>query len=126
MSSRDIAALLPDVAAMASAMLAECERQGLHVIVACTYRSNEEQAALYAQGRTKGGAIVTYAKPGQSKHNTRQALDIYPITNGKLTGTSNPTERDIWQQLGRIGKAAGFEWGGDWHMQDLPHFQTKG
>jgi hypothetical protein len=39
----------------------------------------EEQAALYAKGRTSGGRIVTKAKPGQSYHNYGLAFDWVPI-----------------------------------------------
>ena len=48
------------------------------VFLTCTYRSNEEQAALYAQGRTTAGKIVTNAKAGTSKHNKKpsEAFDI--------------------------------------------------
>jgi len=40
--------------------------------------------------------------------------------------------RALWEQLGEIGKAAGFEWGGDWGKTasklgwDCPHFEIKG
>src|SRR3989304_316651 len=52
----------------------------------CTYRSPAEQAQLYAQGRTKPGKIVTYAKPGQSKHNVMpsNAFDIAFNLHGRL------------------------------------------
>ena len=48
------------------------------VLVTCTHRSNQEQADLYAIGRTKPGRKVTNAKPGQSKHNDlpSKAIDI--------------------------------------------------
>lgn len=48
------------------------------VILTCTHRSNQEQADLYAIGRTKPGRKVTNAKPGQSKHNKlpSDAIDV--------------------------------------------------
>lgn len=126
MPSRKIDDLRPDVASMARVMLARCDAEKLPVVVACTYRSIEEQAALYAQGRTTPGRIVTNARAGESAHNTRQALDVYPLHNGKLAGLDNPTGRALWARLGAIGKAAGFTWGGDWRMRDYPHFEFKG
>jgi peptidoglycan L-alanyl-D-glutamate endopeptidase CwlK len=46
--------------------------------ITCTYRSNDEQNALYAQGRTAKGAKVTNAQAGQSPHNYKPsaAFDI--------------------------------------------------
>ena len=46
-------------------------------ILTCTYRSNEEQAKLYAKGRTEAGKIVTQIKSG-GKHNQSpaEAFDI--------------------------------------------------
>jgi peptidoglycan L-alanyl-D-glutamate endopeptidase CwlK len=38
-------------------------------------RTVQEQAAIYAQGRGKKGAIVTWAKPGDSAHNYACASD---------------------------------------------------
>jgi peptidoglycan L-alanyl-D-glutamate endopeptidase CwlK len=48
------------------------------VILTCTHRTNQEQADLYAIGRTKPGRKVTNAKPGQSKHNDlpSKAIDV--------------------------------------------------
>ena len=39
-------------------------------------RTMAEQAALYAQGRTEPGAIVTHAQPGSSAHNYGLAVDV--------------------------------------------------
>src|SRR5574343_1544593 len=57
----------------------------------CVYRSNEEQDALYAQGRTTKGKIVTNAKAGQSKHNFKpsKAFDIGFITLQKTLSWDN-------------------------------------
>jgi len=86
----------------------------------CTFRSNEEQAKLYAQGRTTPGAKVTNAKPGQSKHNVfpSNAFDIAFIIAGKLDW--NP---DLFKKFSDIVKPMGVKWGGDWRMKDLPHFE---
>jgi peptidoglycan L-alanyl-D-glutamate endopeptidase CwlK len=42
------------------------------------YRTHAEQDALYAQGRTTPGPIVTRAKGGQSPHNWGLAIDVVP------------------------------------------------
>ncbi|MCU6435165.1 M15 family metallopeptidase [Undibacterium sp. Jales W-56] len=126
MASRDLDQLLPEVKSMADAMLNECQRQGFKVVVSCTYRSAQEQDALYAQGRTTAGRIVTNARAGQSLHEQRRALDVYPIIHGELADTKTYEGMQAWQKLGFIGKQVGFEWGGDWTMRDYPHFQLRG
>jgi peptidoglycan L-alanyl-D-glutamate endopeptidase CwlK len=49
----------------------------------------EEQAALYAKGRTAGGRIVTKARPGESFHNHGLAFDWVPL---KQSGKN----ADLW------------------------------
>ena len=45
-----------------------CKKHNLFFVVTSTYRSMESQNAIYAQGRTKPGNIVTNAKGGQGHH----------------------------------------------------------
>jgi len=116
-----------------------CKVAGLDMLVTCTYRDAEAQAALYAQGRTKPGRIVTNARPGESMHQYRVALDVVPMRHGKLVwGTSgngiddDPTDDDIddlelWQRIAVIGESCGLEWAGRWkRFRELPHFQFTG
>ena len=49
---------------------------GIHPFITETLRSFEESDALYQQGRTKPGQIVTNAKAGSSYHNYGLALDF--------------------------------------------------
>lgn len=82
------------------------------------YRSMERQAALYAQGRTAPGQIVTNAKPGESLHNYGVAVDFV----FRREGYDAPDW--LWEVLGSAGKAHGFSWGGDWEkFVDKPHFE---
>lgn len=124
MSDRNIDDLDPMVAVAAKAALAECAAAGWPVIVTCTYRTDAEQTALYAQGRTTPGAIVTNAKAGESMHQYRCALDIVPIMNGKADWNGSHPD---WQHVAAIFKKHGFEWGEDWHsFKEMPHFQMTG
>jgi peptidoglycan L-alanyl-D-glutamate endopeptidase CwlK len=82
-------------------------------------RTYAEQDALYAQGRTKPGSIVTNAKGGQSNHNFRIAVDIGLFRDGDYLEDS-----PLYSECGPIGKSVGLEWGGDWNsIKDLPHFE---
>ena len=62
---KDIILCHPRLQAMAGRLIEECGRQGLQIKIGETLRTVEEQDALYAQGRTRPGNIVTNA-PGSS------------------------------------------------------------
>lgn len=85
-------------------------------------RTYAEQNALYAQGRSKKGKIVTNARGGQSWHNFGLAYDL-----GIFTKTGDYLEDSpLYAKAGAIGKVQGLEWGGDWSgIVDEPHFQCK-
>jgi peptidoglycan LD-endopeptidase CwlK len=126
-SSRKIEDLHPQVAAMCKEFLARCKAANIDVLVTCTYRDNEAQAALFEQGRTKPGARVTNARPGQSYHNWRLAFDVVPVRNGKLVWGTSGADGALWEQVGQIGESVGLEWAGRWTaFKELPHFQCKG
>jgi len=124
MSDRDLADLQPPVEAAAKKALAAADAAGLKYVITCTYRTKEEQAALYAQGRTAPGPRVTDAKPGQSFHEYRVAIDIYIIVNGKIDWSGTAPQ---WKVLAKCFKDQGFEWAGEWKtFKELPHFQMTG
>ena len=100
----------------------------LEVRLTSGYRSAKEQNALYAQGRTTPGQIVTNAKAGESYHNYGLAVDFVIIHDNQadydLESDHNRTGQADWQELGELGKALGFEWGGDWRsFPDYPHLE---
>ena len=81
------------------------------------YRPNELQAALYGQGRTLPGDIITNAKPGFSWHNYGLAFDVAPIEGNSVNYNL------ITPEVVKIAESYGFEWGGYWKSKDTPHFQ---
>jgi peptidoglycan L-alanyl-D-glutamate endopeptidase CwlK len=127
-NSRNLNDLHPVVREKAQAFIDKARLQGIDLLVTSTYRDNESQAALYAQGRTKPGAIVTNARPGQSWHNWRCAFDVVPLRNGKpVWGTSGP-DGDLWRKVGELGESVGLEWAGRWtgKLREMAHFQYTG
>jgi len=98
-------------------------------------RTIAEQDALYAQGRTKPGKIVTNAKGGSSFHNYGLAIDFAILTDTDGNGTYNDLSWDIkrdndkdgvadWLEVVKIFEAAGWTWGGKWAtLKDYPHLQ---
>jgi peptidoglycan L-alanyl-D-glutamate endopeptidase CwlK len=104
---------------MARGLIQSAEAAGVELLVTSTLRTFEEQAELFAQGRTKPGKIVTKAKPGESWHNFGLAFDVVPLIAGKAVWDS-----PRWTEIGALGKAIGLAWGGDFKsFKDLPHFE---
>lgn len=123
-SHRRLADLHPTIANAGRLLLDRCARGGLALLVTQGLRSWEEQDALYAQGRTRPGKIVTRARGGQSYHNFGLAFDVVVLDSmGKADW--DPAHPG-WQRAGAVGKSLGLEWGGDWTRKDLPHFQYTG
>ena len=122
-SSRSLDELLPPVKERVERFIKLCNMEGIDILVTSTYRDQESQNALYAQGRTTPGKIVTNAQGGDSWHNWRCAVDVVPLVNGKPVWDG---ENPIWQQIGQLGKEAGLEWAGDWKtFRELAHFQYR-
>lgn len=122
-NSRKIEDLLPVVAEKCHKFIAACSRYGIDVIITSTYRDNESQNALYAQGRSKPGPKVTNAKAGQSFHNFRCAFDFVPIINGKAQWD----DLETFKKCGAIAESVGLEWAGRWQtFKELAHCQYTG
>lgn len=99
-----------------------------------TLRTFAEQDALFAQGRTKPGKIVTKAKGGQSYHNYGLAIDIVLLVDKDKNGTFEAASWDVktdfdgdgksdWMEVVNIFKQFGWSWGGEWKFVDQPHFE---
>ena len=86
-------------------------------------RTFEQQQAVYDQGRSTPGSIVTKARPGDSYHQYGLAFDVVPVAyvNLKDWNPSGP----YWQTIGQIGESLGLTWGGRWSDPDEPHFELK-
>lgn len=100
-----------------------CTLKGINILITCTYRDNEYQDYLYAQGRTRPGKIVTNAKGGESAHNYKVAFDFCPLVGGK----PDWNDTKLWKEIGAIGQSVGLDWGGSWKsFPDMPHMQVPG
>jgi peptidoglycan L-alanyl-D-glutamate endopeptidase CwlK len=124
-SARRLATVHPLLSERGIRLLGQCAADGLALMVTQGLRSMAAQDALFAQGRTAPGRIVTNARAGQSYHNFGLAFDVLVLdAMGKADwDTANPG----WRLAGQVGKSLGLEWGGDWaSFQDLPHFQLTG
>ncbi|WP_438491002.1 M15 family metallopeptidase [Paenibacillus sp. IHBB 3054] len=122
--------LHPVVEAATVALIERCYARGVNIVITQGLRTIAEQNALYAQGRTKPGKIVTNAKGGTSYHNFGLAIDFaLLLPDGKQVSWDLKRDGDgdkvaDWTEVVQEAKALGFEWGGDFvSIKDAPHFQ---
>jgi peptidoglycan L-alanyl-D-glutamate endopeptidase CwlK len=97
------------------------------LLVVSGLRTGPEQDALYAQGRTAPGHIVSNARAGQSMHNYGLAVDIVPYLQGE-TGTLNwSANTPQFRAMVAALEARDLVWGGSWKsFPDDDHFQMPG
>ena len=117
---RDITLCHPRLQKLITQLTSECANAGLPIKIGESFRSVAEQDALYAQGRTQPGSIVTNAKGSSysSQHQWGIAADFYRA-DGK--GAYNEAG-DYFNRVGAIAKQLGLGWGGDWKsIVDKPH-----
>ena len=106
-------------------------------------RTAEEQNYLYQQGRTRPGQKVTNCDGYKAKSNHQikadgygHAVDIFPcgvIENGvyrKFTSAEGYDDKKLKLIANHIlavakSKNINIEWGGNWKMNDTPHFELK-
>lgn len=121
--ARGIELLHKNVQGYARELQEKCEKQGLRIKITDTLRTKAEQNALYAQGRTAPGQIVTNAKYPQSNHCWGIAFD-FCRDDGR--GAFDDSD-GFFSKVGQVGKSIGLSWGGDWtSFKDKPHFEYTG
>lgn len=123
---------------LATVLHAAMATQILDFTVLCGHRATAEQQALYAQGRTRPGRIVTNADgvSSRSKHNeyAARAVDVAPWP---VDWDDTPRFHRLAGVILAIAAAEGvaIRWGGDWdrdgdttdhRLIDLPHFELIG
>ncbi|MEK0315213.1 M15 family metallopeptidase [Cohnella sp. 56] len=124
-----VSALHPVVAAKMKTLETEAKARGIRILITDGFRSSAEQDAIYRQGRSDPGAVVTNAKGGQSYHNYGLAIDFaLRKKNGDviwdMNYDGNGNKQADWMEVVAIAKRLGFSWGGDWKsFPDYPHLQ---
>lgn len=104
--------------------------QSIEIQVTQGLRSWNQQAALYAQGRTTPGPIVTNAQPGYSWHQFGLAVDLVCAAafdpQGQFLPDWNP-QHPCWQTMIAKGETLGMYSGAEFRtLPDYPHFQLTG
>ncbi|WP_238649775.1 M15 family metallopeptidase [Paenibacillus piscarius] len=131
-SATRLTGLHPAVKAATEALIVRSYACGVPILITQGLRTIAEQNALYAQGRTRPGAIVTNARGGESYHNYGLAVDFaLLLPNGSsvswdMTRDGDQDGTPDWREVVQQAKAIGFEWGGDWtSFKDYPHLQMS-
>jgi len=129
-SAARLSGLLPVVKYAAETLIDRCYARGVPIVITQGLRTIAEQDALYAQGRTKPGAIVTNARGGTSFHNFGVAIDFAVLLpDGRAVSWDTKRDGDLdllpdWDEVVTEAKRIGFAWGGDWRsFVDMPHFE---
>lgn len=123
-SEKRLALVSPELAKKVRAASDALAIKGIFFRVVQGLRTYAEQDALYAQGRTAAGHVVTNARGGYSNHNFGCAVDCCPFISGS-TGDMNWNAKSLqFSEMVSALKEQGLSWGGDWHsIVDPPHFQ---
>jgi peptidoglycan L-alanyl-D-glutamate endopeptidase CwlK len=120
-SEKVIATLENQVQPYARALVQKALAAGINIKIISGLRTYQEQDAIYAQGRTTPGNIVTKVKAGYSAHNFGIAFDV-----GLFAGSRYLGESPLYKAVGLLGRGLGLEWGGDWKtFEDQPHFELR-
>jgi len=150
MASRKIEDLTPRMQVKVNMLLDELKNAGMEYFkISCTYRSQDEQNALYSKSRyaleyvNKMYAMaglppitreqnmkpVTWTK--NSIHTKREAVDFYINKDGKYC-TDLKVDIDMdgvqdWEEFGVLANKCGLDWGGYWKggKADYPHVQWR-
>lgn len=109
----------PDILEFERLLLAKLHDCNVPAFTHCLWRADEQQTALFVQGRSK-------ARAGESPHNHGCAIDVVHGTRGWNISKMS------WSIIGHLGKELArrndipIEWGGDWKFYDPAHWQLKG
>lgn len=137
MTTADLSFLDPRLQPLCKEWMDQCVKAGLAVSVTYTWRSPDEQNALFAKGRDDAGniidkkAVVTNLRGTRSEHccmldgkPASKAFDFAIYKNGVYITDGTAPE---YKQAGQIAKDLGLVWGGDFvHPRpDYDHIELK-
>jgi len=138
-ADKDPSKLEPAFRAKVEALLGALRARGHRPVIAEAWRSQARQDALYAQGRTRPGVIVTWTT--DSEHTRGRAVDLidgrpHPTRSGEIVGwgswTGSPGDDvakamadDFYEDVGELAEDVGLVWGGTWSNPDKAHVQAR-
>jgi peptidoglycan L-alanyl-D-glutamate endopeptidase CwlK len=124
MPSNSLDDLTPDTRRVANKFIELARARGIEVQVTSTLRTCEEQNAIYAQGRTEPGPVISGASGCRSWHTWGRAFDVLIKDDSQPNGLVMDGMDHRYDELGDIGKQLGMRWGGDFSWgRDAGHFE---
>ncbi len=124
LSESRLAKVHPKLAEKVRSMAELLGQENITIRVVQGLRTYEEQEALYAQGRTVPGRMVTNALPGHSYHQFGLAVDVAPFDGGVPDWNEN---HPAWKRIVSVGESVGLVAGAAFRtFPDQPHFQLTG
>lgn len=118
----DIMHLHPKVRVAVVKVFVQLQSEEIPFRIYEAFRYPERQTALYAQGRTKPGNIVTYAKAWSSFHQYGLAVDFVLYINDTWSWDDGAKKIKWWNRMHELGIAEGL-------MRlnfETPHLQISG
>jgi hypothetical protein len=110
-SDKLLGSIKPELASRVRSMAGALAARGITIRVVSGLRSTAKQAALYANRFT---SPLPVAKPGTSKHERGEAVDV------AIVGKSSSK---LWDVVGEEGERVGLRWGGRFNRPDPVHFE---
>lgn len=124
-SLKKLASLDPSFLPLANELVKVGQTAGLNVQISSGLRTPAEQDALYAQGRTEKGKVVTNARRWTSLHNYGLAVDVFFMVDGKASW-DEALFILLWHKAieAKLDQK-GLVWSGKWKggLKEMAHFQ---
>ena len=100
------------------------------LLITCVYRTPEEQAVLYAQGRTTPGPKVTWTLRSKHTMAPARAIDVVPVLDrdgpaGPMKGVVDFNDLGRFRPLIALARTVGLLSGGIWMPPDWPHIEMQ-
>ncbi|NDG27954.1 MAG: hypothetical protein EB120_12380 [Proteobacteria bacterium] len=120
----NLTVLYPRFAELVEQLVANCRARGADYYAISGERTWEEQAKIWAQGRSTPGPIVTKSQPGTSPHNYAIAVDFCHDKDKQREGLQPDWNLESYRILGEEAQKLGLESGFWWtKFVDAPHVQ---
>ena len=115
----------PELASIGRYLRMYAQQSGIEIVFVQGLRTEAQQAALYAQGRTAPGQIVTQAPTAESTpHGRGAALDFAIIDlKGQPSWAAGLTL--LYERVGRLGEGLGLVSGQRFSHPDRPHLNLR-
>lgn len=120
--SVDLTLLHPRLVSAIAKVLSGMKQAGHPMRITDGLRTVQQQAKLYAQGRTTPGRKVTHCDGIRYRSNHQAGADGFGrAVDCAFLGDEPYAETHPWHLYGEMVRREGLKWGGDWGHPDRPH-----